>query len=92
MMSLWLFNVYMDVVIKEGEIKMGRIGVRFLEESKEWRLPGRCLGFMWGAGGRLKVMLARFVEVCMRRGLKLNADKGKAVVLGGEEGWNVRRV
>ena len=37
-MSHWLFNVYMDPVITE--VKMGRRGVRFLEDGKEWRLPG----------------------------------------------------
>ena len=33
----------------------------------------------------LKMMVEHFVEVCRRRGLKVNAEKGK-VVLGGEEG------
>ena len=32
-MSLWLFNVYMDVVTKEGKMGMGK-------EGREWRLPG----------------------------------------------------
>ena len=36
-MSSWLFNVYMDAVMKE--VKM-RMGVRFLEEGREWILPG----------------------------------------------------
>ena len=34
----------------------------------------------------LKVMVGRFVEVCRRKGLKINADKRKVMVLGGEEG------
>ena len=29
-MSLWLFIVYMDAVIKEAEMGMGRRGVKFL--------------------------------------------------------------
>ena len=37
--STWLFNVYMDTVIKEVKIGMGRRGVRFLEEGRERRLP-----------------------------------------------------
>ena len=32
----------------------------------------------------LKVMVGHFVEVC-RRGLKVNADMNKVMVLGGEE-------
>ena len=30
--------------------------------------------------------MERFVEVCRRRGLKVNAGKSKVMVLGGEEG------
>ena len=36
----WLFNVYMDGVMKEVKMGMGRKGVRFLEDGREWRLPG----------------------------------------------------
>ena len=47
----WLFNVYMDTVMKELKMGMGRRGVRFQEEGREWRLPGffvcRGLGFVW---------------------------------------------
>ena len=39
-MSPWLFNLYMDALMKEVKMKMWRMGVRFLEEGKEWRLPG----------------------------------------------------
>ena len=39
-MSLWLFNVYMDSVMKELKVGMGRNGVRFEEEGREGRLPG----------------------------------------------------
>ena len=34
----------------------------------------------------LKVMVKHFVEVCRRRGLKVNADKSKVMVLDREEG------
>ena len=34
----------------------------------------------------LRAMVVRFVEVCRRRGLKVNAGKSKVVVLSGEEG------
>ena len=39
-MSPWLFNVYMDGVMKEVKMGMGRRGVRFLEDGRECRLPG----------------------------------------------------
>ena len=37
-MFLWLFNVYVDAAKKEVRMGMGRMGVRFLEEGREWRL------------------------------------------------------
>ena len=39
-MSPWLFNLYMDGVIKEVKIAMGKMGVSFLMDGREWRLPG----------------------------------------------------
>ena len=39
-MSPWLFNVYMDTVMKEVKMVMGRRGVIFLEDGREWRLLG----------------------------------------------------
>ena len=34
----------------------------------------------------LRVMVGQFVEVCRRRGLKVNEGKSKVMVLNGEEG------
>ena len=39
-MSPWIFNVYIDEVMKEVKMGMGRRRVRFQEEGREWRLPG----------------------------------------------------
>ena len=36
----WLFNGYMDAVMKEVKMCMGRMGVRFLKEGREWKVPG----------------------------------------------------
>ena len=57
------FSLYMDKVMKGG------VRVRFLEEGREWRLP--CLLYaddliLCGKSEEdLKVMVGRFVEVCM---------------------------
>ena len=89
-MSPWLFNVYMDVEMKEVKMGMGRRGVRFQEEGRELRLP--CLLY---AGGMvlcgepekgLRPMVRRFVVVCRRRSLKVNAGKSKVNGLGREKG------
>ena len=34
----------------------------------------------------MRVMVGRFVEVCRRRGLKVNVGKKKGMVMNGEEG------
>ena len=39
-MFLWLFNLYMDGVMEEVKMGMGRRGVRLLEDGREWTLPG----------------------------------------------------
>ena len=57
------------------------------ERDREWRL----LGLLYAGDlvlcaeleEDLRVMVGRFVEVCKRRGLKINADKSKVMVLNG---------
>ena len=36
-MSPWLFHVYMDGGMKDVNMGMGRTGVSFMEEGREWR-------------------------------------------------------
>ena len=62
----------------------------FLEEGREGGLPG----FLYSddlvqcdlSEEDLRVMMGQFLEVCRRRGLKVNAGKSKVMVLNGEEG------
>ena len=44
------------------------------------------LNFCGESEENLRAMVRRFVKVCSRRGLKVNAGKSKVMVLGGEEG------
>ena len=62
-MSTWLFNAYMDAVMKKVKMGAGRMGVRFLEEGRECILTDLFRD--------LKVMVGRFVEAWRRRGLKV---------------------
>ena len=68
---------------------MGRRGVKFQEEGGEWKLSGLLheddLVLCGESEEDLIAMVGRLVEVC-RRGLKVNAGKSKAMVLGVEEG------
>ena len=66
----WLFNVYMDVVMKEEKMGMGKRGARFQEEGREWRLPGLLyvedLVLCGESEGYLRALVRRSVEVCRR--------------------------
>ena len=59
---------------------MGRRGVRFLEEGREWRLPDLLYAddfvLCCESEEDLRSMVGRFVEMCRRRGLKVNAGDG----------------
>ena len=75
----WLFNVYMDAVMKK--VKMG-IGRReFQEEEREWRLPSLFyasdLDLRDESEADLRAMVVPFVEKCRRRGLKVNQGRAK---------------
>ena len=46
-MSPWLHNVYMDGVMKEAKMGIGRRGMSFLEDGREWILPGLLYADVW---------------------------------------------
>ena len=64
--------------------------MRYLEDRREWRLPGILykddLVLCGESEDDLIVTVKRFAEVCRRRGLKVNAGKSKVMVMNGEEG------
>ena len=88
--SPWFFNVYMDAVMKEVKLGMGRRGMKFLEKEREWKLPDLLyvdnLVLCGESEEDLRAVVGRFVEVCRRRELEVNAGKSKVPVLNGEEG------
>ena len=60
------------------------------KEGIDWRLPGLLYADNLVLCGELeedlRAMVGQFVEVCRRKGLKVNAGKSKAIVMNGEEG------
>ena len=66
---------------------MGKRGMSFLEDGREWRL----LGLLYAdvlilcveSEEDLRTIVGSFVEVCRKRGLKINAGKSKVMVLNG---------
>ena len=87
-MSPMLFNVYVDAIMKEVKMGMRRMGFTFMDEGREWRLPGLSyadsLGLCGASEEDLRDMVGVLVEVFRRRGLTGNACKSK--VLKEEEG------
>ena len=60
----WLFKVYMDTVMEEMNMMMGKRGARFLEEGTEWRLPGLTYADNLVLCGKdLKVMVEHFLTI-----------------------------
>ena len=83
-MSPWLFNAYMDGVMRKVKMGMGRSGVSFLQDGREFRLPDLLyaddLVLCGGSEEELRVMVGWFAEVCIR---KVYAGKSKVMVLNG---------
>ena len=77
-------------MVKDVKMGMGRRGVSFLEDRREWTLPGLLYAddfvLCVESEENLRVMVGWFTEMCRRRGLKVNASKSKVMVMNGEEG------
>ena len=73
-----------------GEDRDGKEGSEIPGDRREWRLPDLLYADDLVLRGKseedLRAMVGWFVEVCRRRGLKVNAGKSKVIVLNGEEG------
>ena len=75
---------------EEGEDGDGKEGSEIPAGwERGWRLPGLLyaddLVLCGESEEELRAMVERFAEVCRRRGLKINADKSKVMLLNGEE-------
>ena len=78
----------------EVKMGMGRRGVSFLDDGREWRLPGLLyaddLVLCGESEEDLRALVRRFLEVCRRRGMKDNTSKSKVMIMNGKEDWSVR--
>ena len=87
-MSPWLFNLYMDGVMKEMLGGMDGEGVRMVVNRREWSVP--CLLYADDlvlcseSEEGLRKLVERFGRVCKRRGLTVNTDKSKVMVMSDE--------
>ena len=87
-MSHWLFNAYMDDVMKEVKMGMERRGVSFLEDGREWRLSGLLyaddLVLCGESEEDLRVMVGRYAEDVWRHDEMLD-NEGLAIKIHREE-------
>src|SRR5678816_4399669 len=84
-MSPWLFNLYMDRVMKELEMGVAGNGVRMMENGGEWRVPyllyADDLVLCSESEESLRGLVERFGRVCKRMSLKVNVGKSKVMVV-----------
>ena len=82
-----------DVVFENGDGKKER---EISRGEREWRLPGLLyaddLVLCGESEEDLSAVVGRFIEVCRRRGLKVNACKRKVIVLDGLYRWTTSEV
>ena len=83
-MSPWLFNVYMDGVIKEVKAKIAGAGVKMYESGDMWKV-WTCLYaddavLVAESESELQKVVNEFERVCTRRKLKVNVSKSKIMV------------
>ena len=75
--------------MKKKIIGVPTVRVRVLEREKEWRLTRIFyvddLALCDKSEEDLEAMIGRIVEECKIKSLKVNSNKNKVMVLGGEE-------
>ena len=83
-MSPWLFNIFMDGVMKEVKMRIRNEGAGLMKDGIEWKIPA-CLYaddavLFAESEEELQRMVSAFDKVCERRKLKVNAKKSKVMV------------
>ena len=72
--SPWLFNLFIDVVMKELELEVAGDGVRTMENGREWRVAylsyAEDLALCGESEESLRGLVERFGRVYKRRGLE----------------------
>ena len=83
-MSPWLFNIFMDGVVREMNARMAREGVRLKNaDGGEWRLNQLLFAddtaLVADSEEALRQLVVEFGRVCDRRKLKVNENKSKVM-------------
>ena len=94
-MSPWLFNLFMDAVMKEVREKAGDVGVTLWDERRnvEWKVDWLMFAddtvLLGDSEEKLERLVQEFGRVCRRRKLSVNETKSKIMKIGknGEAEW-----
>ena len=85
-MSPWLFNVYMDGVVREVYSRVNGMGVKLSVNEIEWMLSQLLFAddtaLVAESAEQLQCLVSEFGRVCERRKLRVNVDKSKVMIVG----------
>ena len=85
-MSPWLFNIYMDGLMRELKVKTKLSGVVLGEGGERWRINHIMFAddvvLMGDSDKELQEMVSKFEEMCRRRKLRVNVNKSKVMRMG----------
>ena len=86
-MSPWLFNVYMDGVVREVYSRVNGKGVRMrVDGESDWMLSQLLFAddtaLVADSAEQLQCLVREFGRVCERRMLRVNVDKSKVMCVG----------
>ena len=86
-MSPWLFNVYMDGVVREVYSRVTGKGVRMrVDGESDWMLSQLLFAddtaLVADSAEQLQCLVREFGRVCERRKLRVNVDKSKVMCVG----------
>ena len=90
-MSPWLFNIFMDGVMREVREKVGDVGVKLWDNSRrckwkiEWLMFADDTVLVGDSEEKLQMLVREFGNVCKRRKLTVNVNKSKTMKISGKE-------
>ena len=90
-MSPWLFNLFMDGVMREVRARVGEVGVNLWDNVRrckwkvEWLMFADDTVLVGDSKEKLQELVNEFGNVCERRKLTVNVNKSKAMRISGKE-------
>lgn len=91
-MSPWLFNVFMDGVMREVRENVDDVGVQMCDErngtdwSIDWLMFADDTALVGDSDEKLQKLVREFGNVCKRRKLTVNASKSKVMKMSRDQG------